>query len=107
MNENDLIGNVPNKDSDWNEISKYACSFNGYEYWGSFDEVSNIANKFNEKYIKDGTLPDSLELLRTSLFFEQRRFRHFGRDPSAKEMEYIRAILAKIRKLYKDVKNDM
>ena len=47
MKENDLTGNVPNKDVDWNEISKYACSFNGYEYWGSFDEVSNIANKFN------------------------------------------------------------
>jgi hypothetical protein len=35
--------------------------------------------------------------LRTCLFFEQRRWRHFGDEPDEEAMEYIRSVVQKIR----------
>ena len=99
MEDKDLVGNVPDKEADWLKISKYSCSFNAYEYWGSFDKVSEIANECNEKYLKNSTLPHSVKILRTCIFFEQRRFHHYGWEPSKEGMVYIRALIDKIRNI--------
>ena len=40
---------------------------------------------------------NSLTDLRTCLFFEQRRWRHFGEDPEGEDMAYIREVVEKIR----------
>ncbi len=38
-----------------------------------------------------------LDDLRTCLFFEQRRWRHFDRHPDEKSMTYIRALVEAVR----------
>lgn len=43
------------------------------------------------------TLTDSMAELRTCLFFEQRRWRHFGETSDKESMTYIRAIIKAIR----------
>lgn len=71
-------------------------TFDGYIHWGSFEKCAAIANQAKTAYTEGKGLPVSLTALRTCLFFEQRRWRHFGEDPDAETMEYIKAIVANI-----------
>jgi hypothetical protein len=43
-----------------------------------FNECAEVANQSLEAYKKAQTLPMSLTELRTSLFLEHQRWRHFG-----------------------------
>jgi hypothetical protein len=79
---------VPPPEADWEAIWRFADTFNGYKYWGSFKRCAEIANDH-----RDSTLTE----LRTCLFFEARRFQHFGDEPDGDEEHYIRELLAKIR----------
>ncbi len=88
---------VPSSGAAWAEIGKFALSFNGYEYWGSFEKCAEIANRWRDAYHSESSLPDSLAELRTCLFFEQRRWRHFGLDPDEEGTNYIHAIVERIR----------
>ena len=83
------LGQIPSDDADWQTIGKFALLFSGYEHHGSFTKCAEIANDR-----RDETLTD----LRTCLFFEQRRWRHFGLVPDKKAMQYIRGIVEKIRR---------
>jgi hypothetical protein len=78
---------IPDPDAEWTEIWIFALSFNGYEHWGSFEVCGAIANER-----RDQTLTD----LRTCLFFEQRRWRHFGDYPDGEDSLYIRNIVREI-----------
>jgi hypothetical protein len=42
-------------------------------------------------------MPRDLEKLRIALFFEQRRWRHFGDVPEGADLSYISALVAQIR----------
>lgn len=79
---------IPAADADWEVIEEFALSFDGYEACGSFEKCAEIAN-----VRRHGSLTD----LRTCLFFEQRRWRHFGVNPDGKAMKYIRSVIEKIR----------
>ena len=79
---------IPGTDADWYDISMFALQFDGYKECGSFESCSAIANAG-----RDNTLTE----LRTCLFFEQRRWRHFCEEPDEKAMVYIRGIVEKIR----------
>lgn len=87
-NKNLKLENIPSTDASWYDIIPFASSFNGYRVWGSHSECAKIANAQ-----KDGTLTE----LRTCLFFEFRRWNHFGYDPDEESMEYIMDIIKKIR----------
>ena len=76
-------------------ISRFALTFDGYTHFG--DRCGKIANEALRQYKETGNLPESLDDLRTCLFFEQRRWRHFGEEPDAAAMVYIRALLGAIR----------
>jgi hypothetical protein len=89
---------VPLPDAGWYEIGRFALSFNGYDWWGSFERCAEIANGAAQAFHELGTLPDSLAELRTCLFFEQRRWHHFGLDPDDSAMVYISALLEAIRR---------
>jgi hypothetical protein len=89
---------VPSRNSGWHEIGRFALSFNGYEWWGSFDNCAEIGKRGLEAFRATGALPDSLTELRTCLFFEQRRWRHFGLDPDEEAMNYIGALVEEIRR---------
>jgi hypothetical protein len=82
------VDDIPSPDADWSTISEFALTFNAYEALGSLEACAEIANARTAITLTD---------LRTCLFFEQRRWRHFGEKPDASSMEYIHAILEKIR----------
>lgn len=90
-------GDIPSANAEWHEIGRFALSFNGYEQWGSFERCAEIANRWLDAYGAQGSLPNSLTELRTSLFFEQRRWRHYGFDPDEEAMDYIHALVEVIR----------
>jgi hypothetical protein len=80
---------IPAADADWGTISEFALTYNAYMAQGSFEACAEIANAQ-----RHGSLAD----LRTCLFFEQRRWRHFGDDPDDEAMAYIRGIMEQIRR---------
>lgn len=82
------LTDLPACGAGWNDISEFALTFNGYRELGSFDQCAEIANARRH---------DSLTDLRTCLFFEQRRFRHCGEEPDEDDIQYIHALIEKIR----------
>ena len=94
LSESDL----PSPDAGWHEIGRFALTLNGYESWGSFQKCADVANRWADAFRATATLPDSLTELRTCLFFEQRRWRHFGFDPDEEAMSYISTLVEEIRK---------
>ena len=90
-------GDIPKPNAHWDELCKFALSFNGYNYWG-FEKCSEIANRYSDAFRDDQTLPESLTELRTCLFFEQRRWHHCGFDPDEEALKYIHALVGGISK---------
>ena len=90
-------GDIPSPDADWHQVCRFALTFNGYDHWGSFGDCAEIGDRWAEAYANRQALPDSLTDLRTCLFFEQRRWRHYGWDPDEQAMRYIRALVDAIR----------
>ena len=88
VNDSLRLEDVPSLDATWSEIAEFALTFNGYEEWGSFEKCAEIANARRQ---------DSLTDLRTCLFFEQRRWRHFGEDPDDETLAYLRNLVEKVR----------
>jgi len=58
---------------------------------------ATVANDSLARWQESGELPELLNVLRTSLFFEQRRWRHFGEQPDARGRAYVAAILEPVR----------
>ncbi len=79
---------VPGPDASWDQIEAFALTYDGYTTQGSFEKCAEIANARRN---------DSLGDLRTCLFFEQRRWRHFGEMPDDESMAYIRGLVDGIR----------
>ncbi len=77
---------IPTVRSPWGQISRFGHSFDGYAAFG--DDCARLAN--------EGT-PDSLRELRAVLFFELRRWRHFGYEPDAEAMKKFDWLLESIR----------
>ena len=88
---------IPRPHSSWREIGSFALSFNGYEHWRSFEKCAKVAIGCSRAYDSEGALPDSLTELRTCLFYKQRALRHMGYDPDEEDMQYIRALVKRIR----------
>jgi len=94
LTEKDLP--APDDDS-WHSIAEFALSFDGYSYWGLSDQCGDIANKSLNAWREKKILPNSLTELRTCLFFEKRRWHHFGDSPDKKTMAYLHALIEAIR----------
>lgn len=69
-------------------IQRFALTFDAYQHWGSFERCAEVANAGHNETLTDP---------RTCLFFEQRRWRHFGYAPDEVSMHYIRDLVAQIR----------
>lgn len=87
-NELLTLARVPLPSAPWEEIEIFALTFNGYGENGSNEKCAEIANQ---------RIHNSLSDLRTCLFFEQRRWHHFGEAPDDEAMAYIRDVVSKIR----------
>lgn len=82
------VAMIPAEDAPWQHIAAFALAFDGYEYAGSFERCADIAN---------GPIPGDVDGLRAALFFEQRRWRHFGEEPDPGALAHIHALLARLR----------
>lgn len=78
------LSQIPLPESDYTAIEKFALSFNGYEH----PDCADIANSRSAQTLTE---------YRASLFFEQRRYRHFGSHPTGEDLEYIRSLVEAIR----------
>ncbi len=75
---------IPPESAEYESIAEFALTFDGYD-------LPNCADLANSRSAK------TLTELRAVLFFEQRRYRHFGYHPTGEDLEYIRSIVFKIR----------
>lgn len=86
-NEGLVLSDIPGPSASWSEIARFALTFNGYDVCG-FDGCAKIANTRRHNSLTD---------LRICLFFEQRRWRHFGGAPDGEDLAYMRDLVEKIR----------
>jgi hypothetical protein len=87
---------IPAPDADYYDvIGEFALTFNGYDDYPN--TCGDIANRALEQYGACGAVPDSLSELRACLFYEQRRWRHFGEDLDSDALEYVHALIDAIR----------
>ena len=96
-NEKLTIKCIPTPNMSWWEISEFALTFDGYGYWDGTGAFGKFANEAQENWKQSGKLPASLSELRSCLFFEQRRFHHFGMPPDGEDLDYSKALLRAIR----------
>jgi hypothetical protein len=87
---------VPASDDEF-AIMKFALTFDGYRHHGSFEACADACNAAGRRYFADGRLPATLSELRACLFFEQRRWHHYGDSPDAEARGYMGALLDAIR----------
>jgi hypothetical protein len=80
---------LPAPDASWYEIGRFALTFNGYAASGTLGDCATIANE---------RIHDTMGHLRMCLFFEQRRWRHFGDDPTGDDLAYIRELVEEMRR---------
>ncbi|HOF08854.1 MAG TPA: hypothetical protein PLV33_02540 [Opitutaceae bacterium] len=84
-NQELTLNDLPASFDDWHQ---FAHTFNAYTYHGGMDECAEIANRKS---------PTTLTEYRTCLFFEARRWRHFGMEPEGDARRYIESLLAGIK----------
>lgn len=70
----------------WPTIERFALTLNGYRVIGD-EECGKLANKVKGEFRQnsESLLALNLTVLRACLFFEQRRFHHFGTPPEGEE----------------------
>lgn len=88
---------IPSSRASWKKIQPFALTFNGYSHWGSFKKCREVAGQGVKLYRSQQELNLTLTELRTCLFFEVRRWKHYDKNPSRKGMEYIHALTEAIR----------
>jgi len=93
--DTDLPGDMwlpPNPDLEEIEhIFQYAVTVDGYHYAKEHlgIECGDLVNAKLKDYQENGEWEGTFEELRCCLFFEQRRYHHFGRFPEGEEIETI------------------
>lgn len=79
---------IPAETADVDVLIDFAHTFDGYAFWGSHERCAQIANARDH---------GSIDKLRTCLFFEARRWRHFGKSPDENALIYWRSLVKDIR----------
>jgi hypothetical protein len=87
-------GAVPGEADGWDRLEEFALSYDGYAYW---DGLPELAQKHVSAWTRDGSLPATLDEQRACLFYEQRRWHHFGDVPSGRSLDYLWALATAIR----------
>ncbi len=83
----------------WPDITQFALTYNAYNRVADVHAVGQIGNGARARYGHDGSFPDDLDELRAALFFEQRRYHHFGEGPDGADLDYIQALVGAIRRI--------
>ncbi len=87
---------VPRRGSSWDAVADFALSYDGYGYW---DDLPELARRVLQHWTRSRSLPGTLDELRGCLFYEQRRWHHFGEDPTGRSAQYMWAIVDAIAAL--------
>jgi hypothetical protein len=88
---------VPESGASWGEIARFAQTFDGYQHFPD-SHCADLANRVKKAFPNNERIVRELNLyeLRACLFFEERRFTYFEREPTGAEMHYLRALVAEI-----------
>jgi len=89
------LDDLPAPDADGAEVWQLADTFNGFKHWGSFERCAEIADRHSYDQQRDSNLIE----LRTCLFFDCRRWHHYGKQPDMHDSPYIRGLVEKIREM--------
>jgi hypothetical protein len=81
------------------DINEFALTYNAYSRVSGVRTAAQIGNGARARYRNDGSFPDDLDELRAALFFEQRRYHHFGEGPDGADLDYIQALVGAIRRV--------
>jgi hypothetical protein len=87
---------VPETSAPMREIWQFALTYNGYDRHGGSPGAAAIGNDAAARWADTGELPEDLATARCALFFEQRRYRHFGTDPQGTKATYIHSLVGRI-----------
>ena len=90
------ISAVPRRGESWDAVSDFALSYDGYGYW---DNLPSLAGRVLQRWTRRRSLPATLDELRGCLFYEQRRWHHFGEEPTGRSAEYMWAVIDAIAAL--------
>jgi hypothetical protein len=90
------VEDVPELHAEWDDVRVFALTFNGYDYTGSLEACSSLAEQMRQAYKANSSLKGSLDDLRASLFFEQRREHWTDCRFEGDNLRYIRALIAAI-----------
>lgn len=82
------VKHLPRDDATVDVLIRFAHTFDGYARWGSHSKCAEIANARDHS---------TIDKLRTCLFFEARRWRHFGETPDEDALRYWQSLVAGIR----------
>lgn len=99
LDEELTTASLPDPDSDELAIHNFALTTSGYERMGSNERCASLANDAREHWRLKRALPSTLQDLRCCLFFEQRRWHHYGDPFDDEAMEYARALIEAMRPL--------
>ena len=80
--------------NDLSYIWRYAIGIDGYAYAKKHfsTDCGDLANRRLEGYERTTKWEGTFEELRCCLFFEQRRYHHFGWNPKGKELKAIKSL---------------
>jgi hypothetical protein len=81
---------IPRRGDTWDAVSDFALSYDGHAYWSDLPE---LANRVLQRWTRTRALPDTLDEIRGCLFYEQRRWHHFGEEPTGRSADYIWALV--------------
>ena len=87
---------IPSRRAGWGKIEIFALTYNGYTQWCSFKKCREVAKQGINLYKGKKELTQSLTDLRTCLFFEARRWKHYEKNPTKKGMEYVHILVEAI-----------
>jgi hypothetical protein len=90
---------VPAPNAPWWHVWVFALSYNAYDRRGGFESAAELGNAALSRWNVRNELPSDLDTARAALFFEQRRYHHFGDDPTGENERYVRSLVERIRDL--------
>jgi hypothetical protein len=87
----------PQKRDPFNILVAFAYSFDGYAHFG-MEACAALANETLSTFYHTNILPNDMDILRTCLFFEARRWSLYQREPDNKGLIYMHALIDRIKK---------
>ena len=106
---NDMMWVEPTADvTDIQAIWDYALTVDGYAYTmvELKRECGDLANERAHVFSETGVWEGSFEELRCCLFFEQRRWRHFGSDPEGNQLLEVQKLYLAVREKWRRALGD-